>query len=287
MAQFESTHVLAAVSQQPKRLIVTADDFGWSEAVNRAVVRAHRAGILTTASLMVNEPGFTQAVEFARQNPLLGVGLHLTLVCGHSTLAHAQIPGIVNDRNEFGMNAFVTGLRYFFDRRLHAQLRAEIRAQLQKFKATGLDLDHVSGHLHMHMHPTVFGILIEIAQEFGISRVRLTRDRFWLSVRLARGRWLHNITMALVFAQLARYTQRRVARHRIKYARNVFGLLQDSQVDEAYILKLLARLPAGVSELYLHPSEDNASHELDALLSLKARAHVERLGIELIRYRDL
>jgi hopanoid biosynthesis associated protein HpnK len=287
MAQFEPTAARAVVSQPPRRLIVTADDFGRSESVNRAVVRAHREGILTTASLMVNEPGFAQAVEFARQNPRLGVGLHLTLICAHSTLDHTQIPGLVNDRNEFGTSGFVTGLRYFFDRRLRAQLRAEIRAQLQKFMATGLDLDHVSGHLHMHMHPTVLGILIEIAPEFGICRIRLTRDKFWLNVHLAGGRWLYKVAMALVFSQLASHAQTRLAKHGIKHTQNVFGLLQDSRVDEAYVLNLLARLPAGVSELYLHPAEADAKHELDALLSPKVRALVERLGIELIRYRDL
>jgi len=66
-----------------RRLIVNADDFGRSHSINEAVVRAHREGILTTASLMVNEPGFDEAVAQAREHPQLGVGLHLTLVCGH------------------------------------------------------------------------------------------------------------------------------------------------------------------------------------------------------------
>ena len=76
-----------------RRLIVNADDFGRSRSINRAVLRAHRDGILTTASLMVNEPGFTEAVEMAKDNPRLGVGLHLTLLCGHSALPPERIPG--------------------------------------------------------------------------------------------------------------------------------------------------------------------------------------------------
>ncbi len=287
MGQSDNSPLTPGTGRSLKRLIVTADDFGRSEAINRAVVRAHREGILTTASLMVNEPGFEQAVEFARQNPHLGVGLHLTLVGGHSTLERTRIPDLVNRRNELGTNAFATGLRYFFNHKLHAQLRAEICAQLEKFMATGLELDHVSGHLHMHMHPTVFGILIELAPEFGICRFRLTRDRFWLNARLARGRWLYKVAMALVFSQLARYAQARLTGHGIKHAQNVFGLLQDAHVDEAYLLKLLPRLPTGVSELYSHPAEGEARHELDALVSPKVRALIKELGIELIRYQDL
>src|SRR5437870_9682598 len=101
-----------------RRLIVNADDFGRSASINRAVIRAHREGILTTASLMVNEPAFEQAVALARENPGLGVGLHLTLLCGHSTLPQERIPGLVNEKNEFSNHPARAGFRYFFRRGL-------------------------------------------------------------------------------------------------------------------------------------------------------------------------
>ena len=85
----------------PRRLIVNADDFGRSASINQAVIRAHREGILTTASLMVNEPAVEEAVALARENPELGVGLHLTLLCGHSALPPEQIPGLVDAKGEF------------------------------------------------------------------------------------------------------------------------------------------------------------------------------------------
>src|SRR5271165_4350230 len=88
-----------------RRLIVNADDFGRGPSINQAIIRAHREGILTTASLMVNEPACAQAAALARENPRLGVGLHLTLLCGHSALPAASIPGLVNSRHEFGNNS--------------------------------------------------------------------------------------------------------------------------------------------------------------------------------------
>ena len=84
-----------------RRLIVNADDFGASRSINEAVIRAQREGILTTASLMVNEAACDEAVELAKQNPRLGVGLHLTLLMGHSALPPSEIPGLVNERGEF------------------------------------------------------------------------------------------------------------------------------------------------------------------------------------------
>ena len=83
---------------EKRRLIVNADDFGRSHSINAAVIRAHRDGILTTASLMVNEPDCAEAVRLARENPRLGVGLHLTLLMGRSALPPEKIPGLVNSR---------------------------------------------------------------------------------------------------------------------------------------------------------------------------------------------
>jgi hopanoid biosynthesis associated protein HpnK len=270
-----------------RRLIVNADDFGLSTSVNTAVIRAHRDGILTAASLMVNEPGFDEAVALAKQNPKLGVGLHLSLLCGHSTLPPEKIPGLVNPRGEFSNNPVSVGFRYFFNRSLREPLRAEIRAQFEKFRATGLPLDHVNGHLHLHLHPTVFRILMEDAEKLGIRRMRLTRDCFWRSTRLARGRWFYRVAHALIHDRLSKRAREPLRQRGIRHAQITFGLLQDSHVDEAYVLKLLPELPPGDSELYSHPSLDEFKHEFDALVSPRVKELVKKLGIELIRYQDL
>lgn len=270
-----------------RRLIVNADDFGCSAAINEAVIRGHRDGILTTASLMVNEPGFAEAVDLAKKHPKLGVGLHLTLSHGHSALAPGEIPGLVNVRGEFGDSPVSLGLRYFLRRDLREPLRREIRAQLEKFRATGLPLDHVNGHLHFHLHPTVFRILMEADGTFPIRRMRLTRDPFWLNVRLASGRWCYRGTHAFIYGCLSVWARGILARRGIRHTRKVFGLLQNGVVEEAYISRLLPCLPAGDSELYSHPSLDKFKHELDALISPHVKEQIKKLGIELIRYQDL
>lgn len=270
-----------------RRLIVNADDFGRSHSINQAVIRAHREGILTSASLMVNEAGFEEAVALARENPELGVGLHLTLLCGHSVLPPQQIPGLVNAQREFSDNPVTVGFRYFAKKSLHEQLRAEIHAQFEKFRATGLPLDHVNGHLHLHLHPTVFGILMEDAEKLGIRRMRLTREPFWLDAHLAAGRRVYRSAHAAIFFCLSRLAQAGLRRRNIRHTHRVFGLLENDRVDEAYVLKLLAVLPAGDSELYSHPSLDKFKHEFDALVSPRVKALVEKSGIQLIRYQDL
>jgi hopanoid biosynthesis associated protein HpnK len=274
-------------SQTRRRLIVNADDFGRSHSINEAVVRAHREGVLTTASLMVNEPGFEEAAALAKQNPKLGVGLHLTLLCGHSALPLEKIPGLVNPRGEFSSNPVSVGFRYFFNRRLREPLRAEIHAQFDRFHATGLPLDHMNGHLHLHLHPVVFRILMEDAEKLGIQRMRFTRDCLARSRRMAQGRWLYRVSHAAIHQWLSRRAREPLRQRGIRHAQITFGLLQDSHVDEKYILKLLPELPPGDSELYSHPSLDEFKHEFDALVSPRVREQINQLGIELIRYQDL
>ena len=219
-----------------RRLVVNADDFGRSGSINAAVIRAHREGVLTTASLMVNEPDCAAAVALARDNPRLGVGLHLTFLMGHAALSPREIPGLINRQGEFSNSPVGVGFRYFFQRGLRGQLRAEIHAQFARFRATGLTLDHVNGHLHLHLHPVVFSILMEDAKTLGIQHMRLTRDCLARSRRMARGRWLYRISHALIYELLSRRARPDLIRRKIRHAQISFGLLQDSRVDDDYLL---------------------------------------------------
>jgi chitin disaccharide deacetylase len=278
---------MSKLSTAPRRLIVNADDFGFSQSINQAVIRAHREGILTTASLMVNEPAAEEAVRLARENPGLGVGLHLALVCGAAALAPERIPHLAGANGRFSDHPSAAGWRYFFSAACKEELRAEIEAQVLKFHATGLPLDHVNGHLHVHLHPTVLRILLDNAQRWGIRAMRLTRDRLFLNAGLASGQWSYRVSHAAIFGLLSARARQSLVRQNIRHTGAVFGLLQNARVDAAYVTKLLPRLPAGDSELYSHPSLDQFRNEFDALIDTEIRNLPERLGIRLIRYQDL
>ena len=270
-----------------RRLIVNADDFGRSHAINQAVVRAHREGILTSASLMVCEEAAGEAIELARQNPRLGVGLHVSVVCGTSALPPGAIPGLVDAGGHFSDRPVTSGIRYFLRRELRAQLEREIQAQFERFRVTGLPLDHVNGHLHFHLHPAVFGILMRRARDWGITHLRLTSDRFRLNLRLASGKFLYRASHALMFGLLSPRARSGLRQRGIKHTDAVFGLLQNARVDEEYVARLIPSLPPGDSELYSHPSLDEFKNEFDALISPRIRSLIQREDVKLIRYQDL
>jgi hopanoid biosynthesis associated protein HpnK len=145
------------------KLIITADDFGRSHEINRAVLEAHTRGILTSASLMVTGDAFDEAVDMARRTPSLAVGLHLVLVDGKAALPAETIPHLVDERGMFPNAPARLGFRYFFGRGARRELAAEIAAQFERFAATHLPLAHVDGHQHLHVHPAVFPLLVPFA----------------------------------------------------------------------------------------------------------------------------
>ena len=274
-------------SATPTRLIVNADDFGRSHSINEAVIRAHNEGVLTTASLMATGGAFDDAVEQAHKNPRLGVGLHITLICGRSILKPTEVPGLVNKKYELGRNPAWVGFKYFIFPSIRRQLRQEMNAQFTKFKSTGLPLDHVNGHLHMHLHPTVFSVLKEQIRAWGIKHMRLTREPLGVNLRVAGGRWAYRMFHSGAFGLLSASAERHFKAHGVKHTDRVFGMLQDGRVNEEYILKLLPRLPGGIFELYSHPSMDEFRHEFDALVSPKVAEMIRSRRIELIRYQDI
>ncbi len=254
------------------RLIFTADDFGLHEAVNAAVERGHREGVLCAASLMVSAPAAADAVRRARRMPGLAVGLHLVLADGNATLPAQRIPALVDARGQFNSAMVRNGVRYFFLPHVRRQLAAEIRAQFEAFAATGLPLDHVNAHKHFHLHPTILSLLLSIGGEFGLRAVRLPAEPGnspWL------GPWL-----ALM--------RRRLDRTGIIHNDHVFGLRHSGAMDEAVLLDILERLPHGLSEVYLHPATRNDlslgmrhyrhSDELAALLSPRVRETIHAHG---------
>jgi hopanoid biosynthesis associated protein HpnK len=277
-------------------LIVTADDFGIHEAVNQAVSEAAGAGILTAASLMVGAPAAEDAVRRARALPQLRVGLHLVLADGFAVLPREQIPNLVDEQGRFGEGMWLDGVRYFALPALRRQLEAEIRAQFTAFSRTGLTLDHVNAHKHFHLHPTLLAMIVRIGREFGMGAVRVPYEPMWYS---ARGANVGAMAAAAFLMPWVSLMKARLRAGGITHNDQVFGIAGTGQLDEDALLEILAKLPPGVTEIYLHPATDTRSPiiasmsdyrhsaELAALLSNRVAAAVAATGAARGGYRDL
>lgn len=236
------------------RVIFNADDFGDSPAINEAIMQAHLRGLLTSASLMVAGEAVEEAVALAREHPTLAVGLHVVMVDGRPALPPEEIPHLVGPDGRFPEDAVALGLRCFFSRIAQEELAAEIEAQFRLYAQTGLPLDHVDGHYHLHLHPSALRVILPLAQRYGARGFRLPRDELGPALGWSRRQAGTQVAWAAIFALLNRYVLRKLRPFPLVTTERVYGLFHSGRMEEGYVVRLLERMRASSAEFYLHPS---------------------------------
>ncbi len=246
---------------------------------------------------MVAGAAADEAVAIARARPSLAVGLHLVVVCGRPASPPETVRSLVRPGGAFRDSPLAAGLVYQFSRRARRELRREIRAQLEAFRATGLPLSHVDGHLHMHLHPVVLAILAGLSREFAIPAIRLPAEELGAAVAFDRSALPTKVAWSGIFRMLRRHAERRLGGTTITYADRVYGLFQTGRVSERYLLSLLPRIRGERAELYAHPSlpepgeplngpPGSGPRELAALVSPRVREAMEANGVRAATYAD-
>ncbi len=266
--------------------------------MNAAIEAAHTQGVLTSASLMMGEAATADAIARARRLPDLKVGLHLALIEANPISAREAIPGLIGQDGRFPSAMVRAGFRFFFLPQIRAQLAREIRAQFSLFAATGLPLDHVNTHKHIHLHPTVARLILDIGQEFGLKAMRIPYEPHGPIAAATGG----PAAAGFGDAALRLWTRqlRAAVRKRGLVANDqVFGLAWSGAMDEEKLLALIPHLPNGVSEIYFHPATTltpglaqtmptyHHADELAALISPRVKESLAANGIARTSFTDL
>jgi hopanoid biosynthesis associated protein HpnK len=277
-----------------KQVIFNADDFGRSPAINNAVIQAHRQGVLTSASLMVAGEACKEAVELARATPRLAIGLHLVVGNGQAVLSYKEIPHLVDVHGRFRDDPLRCGLLYYFSRTAQAELAKELKAQFERFTATGLPLSHVDGHLHLHIHPTIFNLLLPLAEEYGAHGLRLPLDELGLALRYNHQQVVTKIAWAIALGLVCHWLQSRLRKSHLSVPQQVYGVMQSGQMHTAYVMKVLRHIQKPTAELFFHPSTTTQREalgpnpgDLETLLSPAVKQAIEECGLRLATYSTL
>jgi hopanoid biosynthesis associated protein HpnK len=222
------------------------------------------------------------------------VGLHLVVVEGKAALPYEEISKLVDREGRFKGGPAWAGVRYFFGREAQRQLRREIEAQFARFAATGLELAHVDGHLHMHLHPTVLKMVLPLARRYGARGVRVARDDLWLGLRFDRREALAKAARAAALGLLSCWAMPRLQASGLAFPRRTYGLVQSGQMTEAYLADLLEQISDFPAEIYFHPTTGRRldplgpnPEELQALLSPRVRRIVGERRLRLANYATL
>ncbi len=267
-------------------LIVTADDFGYSSSVNRAIEKAARQGILTCASLMMNGGAVQEAVEIARSLPSLGVGLHLNLTEG-KPLSPEYPSFLRSQQGDFHPSQPRTGILLQFFSVAQKAIEAEVKAQFEAFFHTGLPFTHVDCHHHFHVHPKLFSLVLQYAQEYKLKTMRIPYEPWEISGSLCPEHKMRNYFYRKVFGILTSSGRKKIEKTPLLSADGVFGLYKTGEITEEWVMQLLDRLDGkkGIFELYTHPADQSCNMEFQALLSQKIREKIQR--IQLLRYHEI
>jgi hopanoid biosynthesis associated protein HpnK len=252
------------------RLILNADDFGLTSGVNRAVAELHRAGVLTSTTLMARGAATDEAIAIARSMPTLGVGCHVVLVDGEPVLSPARdIPNLaspVTGRFRSSLGGFLEWL--LTGRIRSSEIEAETAAQIALLQSRGVVLTHIDTHKHVHIFPAVLRPVLRAARAAGIHAVRNPFEPAW-SRRATRGApWLRRAQVSLLRLWEPAF-RRIVVEEGFTTTDGALGVLATGNLDAATLAALLRKLPAGTWELVTHPGYNDAD---------LARAHTRLLA---------
>jgi chitin disaccharide deacetylase len=289
-----------------RRLIVNADDFGFTAGINRAIVKAHVHGIVSSSTLMARGCAFDDAVRLAKTVPGLSVGCHVVLIDGEPVLGAETLPSLTSAHS--GGMRFRNSLKSFAARALAGRLdqyeiEQEASAQIRKLQSAGINVSHVDTHKHTHLFPAVLRPLLRAARACGVPAVRnpfgprrplkgsdlLARPGLW--TRYAEVRVLR--TLAAKFRSTA-------AQEGLVTPDGTLGIVVTGTLDEKLFRGIAAIIPEGTWEFVCHPGyndddlksaktrlRESRETELRLLTMPEARQLLSNHGIELISYLDL
>jgi chitin disaccharide deacetylase len=285
-----------------RRLIVNADDFGFTSGVNRAIVKAHTDGVVTSATLMANRPAFCEATGMAKQLPKLSIGCHVVLIDGEPLLPPARIPSLTqsgrfrDDLKTFAARAFTGQLDA-------TEIAAEATAQIRRVQAAGMCLSHLDTHKHTHIFPNVLRPLLLAADECGVRAVRNPFGPF-LPLRLSEllkrpNLWTRWAEMR-VLGTFAGKFQKAVQREGFVTPDGTLGIEVTGTLNETLFTAIATSVPEGTWEFVCHPGYNDSDLqsaktrlrvsrevELRVLTLPRAREILTRQEVELISYREL
>lgn len=288
-----------------RRLIVNADDFGFTSGVNRAIVEAHTGGVVTSSTLMANGSAFAEAVQLARTTPQLSIGCHVVLIDGQPVLDSQQVPSLTSRSSALG---FRDGLKTFAARALAGRMNpdevaAEATAQIRKLQSAGIAVSHFDTHKHTHLFPAILRPLLHAAAACG---VRALRNPFGPRLPLRSSQLLKRPGLWTRYAEV-RVLRRFADRFRETVAEEGFltpdgtlGIEVTGALDETLFSAIARSIPAGTWEFVCHPGYNDAElqaartrlresreTELHVLTMPAARTVLCQEGIQLISYQDL
>lgn len=294
-----------------KRLIVNADDFGLSKGIDQGIIEAFKYGTITSASLMANMPAFEDACSLAKENSGLGTGVHLNLLRGKPLLSPTSIPTLMGRNGYFVGNISVFVKRLFLREFNLLEIEKELRAQIERVLTAGIKITHFDSEKHLHCYPRILRIVVKLARDYEINKIRYINERILLPYGENRLSWMiKNIKnkqyyKSKILNYMCKQSKNYLDENRISYPDYFYGIMYAGRITKVNYKSILESVSDGISEFVCHPgcidSELSASskqlgsfyinayreEELKVLLDSHLPQQIKQLGIKLVSYAEV
>lgn len=268
-----------------KRLIITADDFGYSRNVNRAIIKCFKNGSITSTSLLVNTKYFDESVRLLKSNENLDFGMHINLT-EFKPLTNAKT---LTDRGGyfFNKNKWIEG---HHKKAKKKEIEKEIEAQIVKALSSKLKTTHINGHNHIHVFPKVIDAVVKLAKKYKIKYIRLPLESNFRRVKQ------NNFTKLI--SQLSKTARNKINKNQLKATDDFYGILNMHDMDFDKLSNIVKSLKNGTSELMTHPAyidrngdvfhqSRQRENEINLLTNKKIIRAIKKLKINLTNFSEL
>ena len=268
-----------------KRLIVNADDFGLTQGINQGIIDTFKNGIVSRASIIVNTKFFDHALALSRENPSLGLGIHLVLVEEQPISDTRTIKSLVDSKGKLLKNYQQFLYRYFKNQIDFQEISIELEAQIKKALNSGIKLTHLDSHQHLHVLPGICKIVKELMEKYGIKNIRMP------SITLKNRFSVKSHALSIFSSQSIKFFKN----SEITHPDYVLGIGTSGVLNEQRLVQLVKNCDSGTSEIVCHPGfsdldfkehyahwQYNPEIELEALKSSQIKDLIRQLNIELI-----
>jgi hopanoid biosynthesis associated protein HpnK len=290
-----------------RQIIINADDFGLSKGINKGIIKAYKEGILTSASLMVNMPGFEDAVALIRENPGLDIGLHLNFFRGMPVLSLQKTATLVGKDGFFIQDIFRIVKNIYEKKISFLELETECEAQINKALEKGIRITHIDSEKHLHLIGPVYEIVVRLAKKYGINTIRNINEYPYVLKFILRGRHIFSLTLGkVILLQILSQCKKKInSINSIKTADYSFGLLGRGGMTLNKCERLFEYSKEGTTEIFCHlgyideewqfaPLNEQKYYintirerELEVLLSPRLKEAIHNLNIELVNFSKL
>ena len=282
-----------------RKLIINADDLGFSKGINNGIFQAHSEGILTSATLATNMPCAEEAAKESKKFPSLGIGIHLNVVRGKPLLEADKLPRLTDETGEFSRRFWdFLPIQLTKQKRVISEIEMEYRTQIETAKKWGITPTHLDSERHHAAWPIIFKILVKLAKEYDIGAVRVTREPYWPNAPKRNAK--KNIA-SVALRVLTRSADKVLRSLSVASPCYFYGGCHIGEIDPSYISRLAKILPVGTHELMIHPGQDDSNvtasaksyldscrgGELAALLSPVSRQVLLDAEIRLVNFSSL